>query len=506
MSLKEPADLTTPSKSLRDSRPASALRDSQTTAAPVMVGDLQVPAAEIPAPDLLGGDRAIVPVAKEPAGKGAGSIPKPADQKKSDLDSLLPLLDKPALDAPSVKSQEKPAVPLDKPLDAPMAIASDTSLSQATVEKAENGDPVLVVRVGWKDVSRASLQVALAVDPKADLAKLAPISLDGARAQSLWEEQVAAINKPLFPNARDVRKTSTVFMEYNGAQWLRVRSRENSLGRPAAYAVQDKEGTLLVLYLLDRWADDQGAIRIALADLDVATKFAQPGQLKIWLLGDGKVVTSVVAAWPGKPGAGVVGQPAEAVKPGEARPSQPQAKPEKSSSPAVTASDTKKTPPPPASPAVKPVAKPAASKPAQATTGPATTGPAKPPTAVNAPPAVPATAKPSSVVPPATSSVAAGGQAALPPGKQDIQDMSINDLTSYIERTYADQMSQSVRKSWLGGMRNYYHSENPEVVRRDVFMALLRSCWKEQRPGEMRNAFATLYLKLKYPAEGTDKK
>jgi hypothetical protein len=215
----------------------------------------------------------------------------------------------------------------------------------------------------------------------------------------------------------------------------------------------------------------------------------------------------------------VVGQPAEGVKPGEARPNPPQVKSEKSPSPAVSPFEAKNASSATASAAVKPAAKPAtdkpstaaASRPAQATPAktpepPKTAKAPEPPKTVKAPPAAAATAKPAAAVPPTTSSSAAAGQAALPAGKQDIQGMSIDDLTAYIERTYADQMSQTVRKSWLGGMRNYYHSENPEVVRRDVFMALLRSCWKEQRPGEMRNAFATLYLKLKYPSASVEKK
>jgi hypothetical protein len=31
-------------------------------------------------------------------------------------------------------------------------------------------------------------------------------------------------------------------------------------------------------------------------------------------------------------------------------------------------------------------------------------------------------------------------------------------------------------------------------------MTLVRACWKEQQPGDLRNAFAVLYQKLKGPA------
>jgi hypothetical protein len=426
-------------------------------------------------PVLFGGDRAVVPAAKEPVGKESaplalGSLPSAGEKSQP---------------------QKTPTSGETRPVASPsLEGGAETTRAQATLEKLDTGEAVLVIQAAWKELRRPSLQIMLVTDPKADLAKLKPIGIDGVRAQALWEEQVGKINKPVFPNARDVLKTSTAFLEFNGAQWVRVRARGNSLGRAAAYAVEDKQGMLLTFYLLDRWADDQGAIRIAATDLDVVPNFAQSGRLKIWLLGEEKVVASVdTVSWPGKPAAAVVSQPGKDSKSATSasKPTVPEAPAVKSATPFTgeakkPASSTAQTPAKPAE-ALKPPAV-AADKPA---TPPKKAEPSK---AASTP-----VAKPAPPVSPPKPAKPAG-----PPTLEELLAMNIADLANTIERVYGSQMNATVRKHWQGGVRNYFESTNPEPVRRDVFMTLVRACWKEQQPGDLRNAFAVLYQKLKGPA------
>jgi hypothetical protein len=359
---------------------------------------------ELP-PMLLGGDRVVVPLGNDSGKSKSDTNPlrKPGAESKPILGktpgTVLEPLGAGSVYAPKPSTATPPASPV------------------AHVDTLDKNNPVLVIDAAWKSLTRPSLQMVLVTDAQADLSKLAPVPVNASDAIALWEQQVGAINKPLFPSSREVLKTSTAFLEYRSGRWIRVRARVNSLGRAAAYAVEDKNGTGVAIYLLDAWADNRGALRIALSDLDVAPKFTQPGRLKAWLLSDEKTVGTVTTDWPGKPEA------------------------------ASKATDSGK----PATDSKLPVPQP----------GPAaSTGP------------------------------------------KDIHTMSIDELATHIEQTYADQMNRSVRKEWLGGMRNYYTNENTEAFRRDLFMTFLKSCWKEQRQGDLRNAFAVLYQKLKSQQTG----
>lgn len=440
--------------------------------------------SELP-PLLLGGDRAIVPAGTD-GGLSGRSAANPLRGSMTDKETL----GKKPGDALEPLGQAGKAV------ESRSSVASTSSAAVARVEKLDKNNPTLVIEAGWKTLTRPSIQIEVVTDPQADLSKLSPIPLNGAQALTLWEQQVAAINKPLFPNSRDLLKTSTAFLEYRGGQWVRVRSRTNSQGRPAAYAVEDKRGTGLAFYLLDAWADNQGAIRIALADLDVAPKYAEPGRLKVWLLSDDKVVGSATADWPGKPATAAVpgaenGKSGANLKLGSTKPAPTVAVP----GPKAAAPDTQATAPAKVNTPPATVAAPSPTKTAEVQTPsaakptPNPVEPAKTPdkTASNA------GAKPSA---PSTS------QTPADTGPKDIHAMSIDELTTHIERTYADQMNRSVRKAWLGGMRNYYQNENSESFRRDLFMTLLKACWKEQRQGDLRNAFAVLYQKLKSESQG----
>jgi hypothetical protein len=77
--------------------------------------------------------------------------------------------------------------------------------------------------------------------------------------------------------------------------------------------------------------------------------------------------------------------------------------------------------------------------------------------------------------------------------------MNVDELSDYIEQRWGKEMSDDVRRSWLGGWHYYYRVQNPEPVRRAVFMSLVVACFKSQPSGELRNALAVLYWKLKKP-------
>ncbi len=82
------------------------------------------------------------------------------------------------------------------------------------------------------------------------------------------------------------------------------------------------------------------------------------------------------------------------------------------------------------------------------------------------------------------------------------ETMSIDQLAGHIERRWGSTMPPGVRKNWVAGWHNYYRTENPLEVRRAVFMTLLRSCYREQQPGELRDAIAALYVKLRRQKDG----
>jgi hypothetical protein len=434
---------------------------------------------ELP-PMLLGGDRVVVPLGNDSGKSKSDTNPlrKPGAESKPILGktpgTVLEPLGAGSVYAPKPSTATPPASPV------------------AHVDTLDKNNPVLVIDAAWKSLTRPSLQMVLVTDAQADLSKLAPVPVNASDAIALWEQQVGAINKPLFPSSREVLKTSTAFLEYRSGRWIRVRARVNSLGRAAAYAVEDKNGTGVAIYLLDAWADNRGALRIALSDLDVAPKFTQPGRLKAWLLSDEKTVGTVTTDWPGKPEAA-----SKATDSG--KPATDSKLPVPQPGPAAVGSTPKAAPPAAQSKPSAPPATAAATAPQTAAPVPPKTAEAQP--APTAKPAAPVTAP----TPPASTAATkppASPAPAASTGPKDIHTMSIDELATHIEQTYADQMNRSVRKAWLGGMRNYYTNENTEAFRRDLFMTFLKSCWKEQRQGDLRNAFAVLYQKLKSQQTG----
>lgn len=77
------------------------------------------------------------------------------------------------------------------------------------------------------------------------------------------------------------------------------------------------------------------------------------------------------------------------------------------------------------------------------------------------------------------------------------QAETIEQLVARIEEQWGADMSSDVRKHWVAGCHNYFKTKNPLSVRRAVFMSLLRSCYRQQPPGALRDAFADLYVRLR---------
>lgn len=172
--------------------------------------------------------------------------------------------------------------------------------SGISVVRQANGEPVLLINCPWRKYQRPSIQISLVLDDKVDLSSLQPLRVNDVAADALWKIQIASINKPTHAASRELVKNTTAFIEYNDGKLLKHRARENSQGKPAAYALEEQLGTLLVFYRLEPWLDDRGTFRLALADIDLPSKFASPGRIQVWLLSEEKVVWSADAKWPGK--------------------------------------------------------------------------------------------------------------------------------------------------------------------------------------------------------------
>ncbi len=383
----------------------------------------------------------------------------------------------------------------------PAALAKKSGIS---VVKQSNGEPVLLVNCPWRKYPRPSIQISLVLDEKVDLAALKPLRIDGIFADALWKQQVGSLNKPAHAATHELVKTTTAFIEYNDGKLLKHRARANSQGKASAYALETQLGTLLVFYQLEPWVDGQGTFRLTLADIDLPSKFASSGRVKVWLLSEEKVVWSANVAWPGKEPAGqrpTVGKTPEA-KPLTPKPLVPKSAVPKSAVPksAVPKSAVPKTKPPATAP--KPVfPKPEDKKPVATDVAPKPpvkapeTGPSLSPADMK--PSLPATVKPTPVKPPAP---------VKPKKPTDTRKMTVDELAGHIEKTWGPTMSTSVRKSWVAGWHNYYVAVNPFNVRKAVFMSLLKTCHKEQPPSELRDAFAILYLRLKELSKDPRKK
>jgi hypothetical protein len=119
--------------------------------------------------------------------------------------------------------------------------------------------------------------------------------------------------------------------------------------------------------------------------------------------------------------------------------------------------------------------------------GPAVTQPANRPP-ITQPPAWPANPPPAANVNP---------QPPRPQQPVDIKKMSVDQLVDHIEKNWQFQMAPRDRRKWQGGIFYYYKTQNPSADRLSIFMNIVRDCYWNQPPGELRDAFLVLYVKLK---------
>jgi hypothetical protein len=369
-----------------------------------------------------------------------------------------------------------------------------------SVTSQPKGGPRLSITAPWAKYVQPSVQFALVLDKDVDPASLAPLPLGGANLADSFQRQVDSLGKQIPGLAHQTVNTSMTSIAYGDDQnqkllWL--RGRNNSLGRPAVYAVDADPSTAIAIYLLSLWTDEKGVFRVELSDLDKAPKFSQAGRLQVWLLEREKVFYSEIVAWPGKPNptpaspplAGPSGQPPKldpfATRPsdqgaaGGTKPVVPEAGQRAAEKPAPVG------PKPPAD-GGKPVAEKTKTSP--------TIGPALPAQS-GSPPATSAASAPTSPTPPATAS-----RPVVPPQPSvplAMKEMSVDQLADHIEKTWGGDMSPRVHGMWKRALYQYYQGQNPLSVRRDVLMITIRSCYEDRTSqAGLRNALRILYYKL----------
>jgi|GEM_PF-6893121 len=414
--------------------------------------------------------------------------PKEAGPKIKTGELLAPAL---AKTKPSVKLAE-PTPKKNTP-----SRPSDPS-SKVSIAYGPQGVPALTASFPWKQFERPSLQVQLITDPDVDVLSVKSIELDGPAVSELWKALVASINKPIHPASPELLRDSTNFIEYGSGQLLALCVQQNIHGRPAGFAV-DRSGTRIVFYELDDWVDKNGAFYVAPTELGERSRFAEPGRLRVAFLSAEKPVWVTVVSWAGKTrkpaGGSVKPKPRnsenkaslKALEPDKKDTNQAVKKTEKGAIPVE--------PQPKRSPTqdLKSVEKKSAITPETTLSDDRTTR-QKPL------PLLPQTTNKTSSIDLKPVPIQRKSQPGASPSalvEPNLRDMSVEELAAYIEKRWKGQMSDKVRKAWVGGWYNYFKVNNPEPVRRDVFMSLLRRCYKLQPPGELRNAFATLYVKLK---------
>jgi len=377
----------------------------------------------------------------------------------------------------------------------------------ATVKTDDHGQPILCINVPWRGLANPSIQAALILDPAVDPKTLNPLVIDGQQAVATWKSQAAALNKPAFAEARQVVRTMKDLLETGDQKLLSIFGRNNALGRPASCAVDD-DGLRLAFYLLDAWSDQKGAVHVELSDLhwppkaNMAPKFDAPGRLVVWLLDDNKVVWSKVLEWPGK----AVDKPQPpAPQPAGGIPGGRTTNVERANDPANLSGR-----PQPPSQASGGGTVMSGSTVSGSTGGSGTTGTASSPgttaTSVRSgqqPAAGGGGWQPrgAASAPAAVNNSVANGPpartASAPDGPLTVEQMSVDQLAEYIERTYGKRMTPAVRQSWEQGWYLYYKVQNSDDIRRSQFMTTLRTCWRDQPSGELRDAIAILFLKLK---------
>ena len=452
--------------------------------------------------------------------------------------------------------------------------ALDGDEAKLAIAQDERGQAILTLEFPWKKCARPSLQMALILDAQADPTSLQPLPLDGGPALELWQALVNKINKPVHAGSSELLQTVTTFLPLGRGPLLRVRGMVNSLGKAAAYGVEDKDRTAVVFYMPETWSDAAGTFRLRVSELGQNVKIGDQARLRVWVLSEERVLWAgtidIPATGPqtsalpeSEPGTATaapqvsspLGSHPLAEPPGRL-PAFREPAPRETPAPATSLSGTsgptqgpgahsegepsgtwqprspdRAAQPPPGSTAAMP---PTETTPAPASEPvPVEVVPAPPPaTAImkspqNVPeshpsqpewPAAAETPKRSGIdssetpqssppLPSAAPATLLPGAAAVSPGeasqpraepvKHDLREMSVDELAAHIEQTWGPTMSPAVRKAWVGGWWNYYKVNNPETVRREVFMKLLKTCYRDQQPGELKEALALLYLRLK---------
>ncbi|NLX98581.1 MAG: hypothetical protein GXY83_20675 [Rhodopirellula sp.] len=442
------------------------------------------------------------PIAENPRGGQAGS--KPIEESNAEpllaAEPALPAprisfdLPKEKVDAPPDGGEPSFAAPPTPPSvqpsrEAALAATGDVR-PEIQVATSADGNPVLKVRYPWQKLPRPSIQIARADNP-GESAK--PLALDGVNAVEVWRGQVERLNKPTYPSSVELVKTSVTFLDRGQGELITIRGRENLLGKTAAYAVDEKAGTPVICYLLDRWADEQGVLHFALGDFDLTREFNQAGKVHIWLLSEEQIVWEETVDWPGQNAASSVVQQPDGVSPPMAV--QPD------SATGAASSVQNKTPADPAMP--NPPTLPALPEVSHGKTLPEVAGPGPSnsapdaPLAESIPPALPQQpAEPSPGWKPMETKPSSS-PSATPSEKLTLEEMSIDQLARHIENEFSSSMSPKVRRFWLNGYRYYYVVPNPPEVRRTIFMDMLRSAYAEKPAAELAEAMAALFQKLK---------
>lgn len=348
----------------------------------------------------------------------------------------------------------------------------------ASVDLEKPGEPGLSVVFNWKTLAKPSLQLRL-LDEAADPKTAKPLAIDYTAAIEVWANQVSRLNRPMFSGSSELVRSNTAFLELaEDARLLTVRGQINSLNKPAAFGYEEKDCSSIVFFQVADWLNPAGTFRLAWSDLTALVKWKNAGQVRVWILDADKVVETATVAWPGQPDAKPDVELTNKPEPEERKPEDK--KPADTTKPGALRSS-----PPSASSATPEPAKPtpAADKP-EPTVSPKPTPSPKPEEKA-------AESKPEKKPEPEPKPA--------PPPSPD--DMTIDQLTQFIETRWGKLMGEEVRKAWNGGMANYYRIPNPDSVRREIFMNFLKNCYQEQPPGDLRDAFAILFRKLRQASQ-----
>lgn len=458
----------------------------------------------------------------QPADAGPPVVTFSAEDASKTPPSLeqLPKVSEPAVPAPLTGMVDPappaavpaPDAPPDLTVDAKALLAAadphpERRLEEATqlvagaqpelaVSSQPSGAPALELRYPWNEFARPSLVVVWFADGTEPPAQPALV-MDGLATQRKWVQMIDRLNDPEYRDSGRSVKTLKDFWEFQDGRAFTLRARVNPAGRELAYGLERDAGTTLVFYALNAWREGDGALRFSLDDLDLAQQFAVPGKIRVWFLSNEQPVWGTVLPWPGQPNRALT-QPAPET-PAKNALSMPEV-----AVPGAASAALPPAAPPLALPAAPPLVSPERPKPGPGPSPslankPETTPPAKrvsplpvpnpaeiPPKLAGQTPTLPTT--PTATTPPVTTATTAA--------PANPRDMSIRELSVYIEKQYKKSMSKDVRKSWVAGYQEYFFGKNPSSVKRTNFMSFLRDAYSAEPPKELAKLFKVLFDKL----------